>query len=94
MINDGPFKQNMKIGDQVDLTELPIPWWNEKDGGRYIGTWHLNITKDPETGQRNVGVYRMQLLGPRQTSINYSENSDIALHIAKAEARKDPLRWL
>lgn len=79
------------MGDEVNLLRLPVPWWNREDAGRYIGTWHLNITKDPETGIRNVGVYRMQLLGPREAAVSVSGGSHLALQLVKAEAKGHPL---
>ena len=73
------------------LTDLPVPWWNSDDIGRYLGTWHLNITKDPDTGIRNVGVYRMQLVGPHSALVSVSPRSDLAAHLKKAERRGLPL---
>ena len=74
-----------KAADEVNLHDLPVPWWNPLDGGRYIGTWHLNITKDPFTGKRNAGVYRMQILGKNQTTVSASEKSHLAMHMKNAE---------
>jgi UbiD family decarboxylase len=82
-----PFKENILLEKDIDLMRLPIPWWSKEDGGRYIGTWHLNITKDPETGIRNVGIYRMQLLGPRTTAISISPKSHLGIHLTKAESK-------
>ncbi len=75
----------IKYNDDVNLYELPVPWWNPLDGGRYIGTWHLNITKDPFTGIRNAGVYRMQILNKNQTTLSVSEKSHLAMHMRNAE---------
>lgn len=74
-----------KDADEVNLYELPVPWWNPLDGGRYIGTWHLNITKDPFTGKRNAGVYRMQMLSRNHTTVSVSEKSHLAMHMKNAE---------
>lgn len=86
-----PVKENILIGDDVNLLRLPVPWWSREDGGRYIGTWHLNVTRDPETGLRNVGIYRMQLLEPQKTAISISPRSHLALHLKKAESKGIPL---
>lgn len=74
-----------------DLTRLPIPHWTELDGGRYLGTWHINVSKDPETGARNVGVYRMQLLDGRHATVNANPGSHLAIHVHKAERRNRSL---
>jgi len=91
MVKDSTFKENIFIGNSVDLTKLPVPWWNREDVGRYIGTWHLNITKDPETGIRNVGIYRMQFLNSNTTAISISPKSHLAIHLSKSERMGKPL---
>ena len=83
--------ENTMESEEVDLLAFPIPWWSPKDIGRYIGTWHLNITKDPEDGSRNVGVYRMQLLDRRKTAISISPRSHLGIHLGKAMQGGKPL---
>ena len=85
LVEDGPVLGNIIEGKDVDLLKLPVPHWNSCDAGRYLGTWHINVSGDPETGARNVGVYRMQLLGPRQATVSASPRSHLASHLAKAE---------
>ena len=58
-----PVKQNILTGDDIDLYKFPVPQWYPLDGGRYIGTAHFFLSKDPETGWVNLGTYRAQLLG-------------------------------
>lgn len=53
-----PCKENILLGDDVDLFKLPAPMVHEGDGGRYIGTWHFIVAKDPETADINWGMYR------------------------------------
>jgi UbiD family decarboxylase len=62
LIDGGPCQENVLRGDDVDLFSLPVPKWHDLDGGRYLGTLGLVIVRDPETGVRNVGIYRLQLL--------------------------------
>jgi UbiD family decarboxylase len=80
-----------RVTQAIDLTALPVPRWSEIDAGRYIGTWHLNVTRDLETGIRNVGVYRMQIVAPNQTTVSVSPRSHLALQIAKAERKDEAL---
>ena len=61
VVNNGPCKENIHIGDEVDLLEFPVPMIHEGDGGRYIGTWHVTICKDLESGWVNWGMYRHML---------------------------------
>lgn len=91
MVNTGPVLENVIEGSDINLLEFPIPKWSKYDAGRYIGTWHANVTRDPETGCRNLGVYRMQVLGCRQTTLNTSANSHLGLQFAKAEKKGQPL---
>ncbi|HEY4405288.1 MAG TPA: UbiD family decarboxylase [Xanthobacteraceae bacterium] len=61
IVASGPVKQNIATGKDVDLYELPVPYWNRMDGGRYLITYAGVVTKDPATGVMNVGVYRGML---------------------------------
>jgi 4-hydroxy-3-polyprenylbenzoate decarboxylase len=62
-----PCKENILTGDDIDLYKFPVPHWYPLDGGRYIGTAHFIITKDPDSGWINLGTYRSQLLGKGKT---------------------------
>ena len=74
--------------DHFSLLELPILQCWPKDGGRYI-TWPLVITKSPETGKRNVGVYRMQVFDERTTAMHWQTQKHGAEHFRRGRAR-DP----
>lgn len=91
MVEKGSIEYNFASSNEIDLSKLPVPWWSEIDGGRYIGTWHINVTKDPESGLRNVGVYRMQILSSNQTTVSVSPKSHFAFHMNKAEKRDQQL---
>ena len=87
----GPPLQENIVTQGIDLTVLPVPWWSEIDAGRYIGTWHLNISRDPETKVRNVGVYRMQIVAPNQTTVSVSPQGHLARQFSKAERKDEAL---
>lgn len=53
-----------------DLSKLPIMKCWPADGGRYI-TLPIIHTRDPLTGSRNVGMYRIQVFGPKLTAIHW-----------------------
>ena len=91
IVPTGPVLENIVSGSELNLLQLPVPHWSYKDRGRYLGTWHINVTKDPETGSRNVGVYRMQMLGPTQATVSASPGSHLARQFAKAEKEGRPL---
>ncbi|MCZ7580338.1 MAG: UbiD family decarboxylase [Fimbriimonadaceae bacterium] len=59
-VSRGPCQEIVLKGDEVDLTQLPILTCWPEDGGPFL-TLPLVFTYDPNTGKRNVGMYRMQL---------------------------------
>jgi 4-hydroxy-3-polyprenylbenzoate decarboxylase len=60
-VKEGPILENVLEGDKVDLYRFPTPKWHELDGGRYIGTGVITITRDPEEGWVNAGTYRVMI---------------------------------
>ncbi|MBI4334687.1 MAG: UbiD family decarboxylase [Chloroflexi bacterium] len=86
VVDYGPCKENIHTGEDVDLRELPVPIWNEKDGGPYITLGHY-ISKDPETGQRNVAIYRTQYHDRRTVGIMATMRTHINMQWRKAHAR-------
>jgi len=68
LVKTGPVKEKIMTGDEVDITKMPIHQAGVRDGGPYIGSG-LMITKNPETGSRNVSFHRLQMKGPRKTGI-------------------------
>ncbi len=79
--------QNVFLGEDVDLRLLPVPHWAKVEVGRYLGTWHVNITQHPDTGARNVGVYRMGLLGTRTATVSTYPGSHLSNHVLRAELK-------
>ncbi len=64
-----------EIIEEADLSTLPILKCWPKDGGRYI-TLPLVITKDPETNQQNVGMYRLQVYDKNTTGMHWHLHKD------------------
>ena len=48
-LNTGPVFENVDEGDAVNILKFPAPHWHQGDGGAYIGTECLVITKDPDS---------------------------------------------
>lgn len=61
VVKKGPCKENIILGDDVDIYRLPAPMIHEGDGGRYIGTWDLVVCQDPDSGKSNWGMYRFMV---------------------------------
>lgn len=66
----GDCQQVIYTGDKVDLGILPVLKCWPYDGGRFI-TLPLVHTVDPDTGGRNVGMYRMQVTGRNTTGMHW-----------------------
>jgi UbiD family decarboxylase len=69
----GPVQEKVFRGSDVNLLKLPIPTWTVgQDPAPYVTSGYV-ITNDPDTGIRNVGVYRIQLKGANKLGlfINY-----------------------
>jgi 4-hydroxy-3-polyprenylbenzoate decarboxylase len=62
-------------GEDANLDSLPIQTCWPGDAAPFI-TLPAVITKDPRTGTRNVGMYRMQKLGPRATAMHWQIHKD------------------
>ncbi len=61
VVDKGPTLENIHEGAAVDISAFPAPRWHQDDGGRYIGTECMVITRDPDTGWVNFGTYRVQV---------------------------------
>ena len=68
------------------LFDFPLLQCWPQDGGRYI-TWPMVITKNPETGKRNVGCYRMQVFDERTTAMHWQTQKHGAEHFRSARAK-------
>src|SRR3984957_19578367 len=73
----------VRTGDDVDLDALPILTCWPKDGGPFI-TLPQVITRDPETGVRNIGCYRMQKLDRSHTAMHWQVHKTGARHFRQA----------
>ncbi len=67
------------INENPDLDKLPIMFCWPKDGGRYI-TLPVIHTKEPNTGIRNVGMYRMQQYDKTSTGMHWHKHKVSAAH--------------
>ncbi len=61
VLKDAPCKENVMLGDDIDLYHFPAPVIHDGDGGRYLGTWNIVVSRDPDTGWSNWGMYRFMI---------------------------------
>ncbi|MBI4333342.1 MAG: UbiD family decarboxylase [Chloroflexi bacterium] len=90
IVSRGPALENIQAGDKVNLLQFPIPKFHEEDGGRYIGTGDAVITRDPDTGEINVGTYRMQLFDEKTAGLFMVPGRHGRVHYEKYFARNQP----
>jgi 4-hydroxy-3-polyprenylbenzoate decarboxylase len=93
LVDDGPCKENIHIGNEVDLLEFPVPMVHDGDGGRYIGTWHLTITKDLDSDWVNWGMYRHMVHNKNTVALraapSYAHSG--LMHTQKYEPKDRPM---
>src|SRR6202162_3170187 len=84
-VKTGDCKDVVRKGADVNLFDFPILHCWPQDGGRFI-TFPLVFTKNPETGKRNVGMYRMQVYDERTTGMHWQTQKHGAAHFRAARA--------
>jgi 4-hydroxy-3-polyprenylbenzoate decarboxylase len=71
-------------GDDVDLSQIPVLTTWPDDAGPFI-TYPLCVTNDPESGRRNLGTYRLQVMSKNTTGFHSHRHKDARRHLKKAE---------
>lgn len=89
-VSKAPCQEVVYQGDEVDLTNLPVLHCWPQDGGPFI-TLPVVITHHPETGRRNVGMYRLQVYDRNTTGMHWHRHKGGAQHYRVAEARGERL---
>jgi UbiD family decarboxylase len=82
-IGTAAWLENSVRGDDADVTKFPAPVWHKQDGGPYIGSGSLVITRDPDTGWINASIYRVQVHGPHALTIQFDHGGRHGAIIAK-----------
>ncbi len=70
------------IMEDADITKLPVITCWPKDGGPFV-TLPIIHTKDPNNDSRNVGMYRMQVFGPKLTGMHWHKHKVSAKHFSE-----------
>jgi 4-hydroxy-3-polyprenylbenzoate decarboxylase len=81
-VRDAPCQDVVKMDGGLD--ELPVLRTWPEDGGPFV-TLPLVITRDPESGVRNIGTYRMQVYDRRTTGMHWQRHKGGAQHHRVAE---------
>jgi 4-hydroxy-3-polyprenylbenzoate decarboxylase len=89
-VKDGTLFEHTTRGDDIDLFQFPVPRWHELDGGRYIGTDDLVVTRDPDDGWVNVGTYRVMIHTKDRIGLHMSPGKHGRVHRDKYFAAGKP----
>jgi 4-hydroxy-3-polyprenylbenzoate decarboxylase len=83
-VGSAPCQQIVQTGDDVDLSIMPVLTTWPGDAGPFI-TLPCVTTKNPETGKRNTGMYRMQVFDKNTTGMHWHRHKGGAYHYHVAE---------
>jgi 4-hydroxy-3-polyprenylbenzoate decarboxylase len=88
-VTGGPVKEVIKK-DNFSLYDYPVLKCWPQDGGPFI-TLPLVFSKNPITGKRNVGVYRLQIYDERSTGMHWQTHKQGAEHYRRrlAEGKEE-----
>jgi 4-hydroxy-3-polyprenylbenzoate decarboxylase len=76
---NAPCKEVILRGEDVDVLKFPVLQTWPQDGGRFI-TLPCVVTRDPRSGKRNVGMYRMQVYDGKTTGMHWQRQKVAAEH--------------
>jgi 4-hydroxy-3-polyprenylbenzoate decarboxylase len=85
-VKTGICKEVKHFGTEVNVLDFPILKCWPQDAGRFI-TFPLVFTRNPQTGKRNVGMYRMQVYDERTTGMHWQTQKHGAEHFRRAREK-------
>lgn len=91
-VPSAPVQEILHLESHADLLSIPAPVWTPgQDGGPYLSAANV-ITKDPETGIQNMGVYRMQVYDSGHAGLYFGGKMQHgAIHLRKYTERRQPM---
>lgn len=89
-VKEGICQETVFMGNEADLTRLPILKCWPEDAGPFI-TLPMVFSHDPNTGKRNVGMYRMQVYDKREVGMHWQMHKVGAEHARLAEEKKQKI---
>jgi 4-hydroxy-3-polyprenylbenzoate decarboxylase len=89
-VKDGPCKEVIKR-DNFSLFDFPVLHCWPQDAGRFI-TLPMVFSKNPETGKRNCGCYRLQIFDERTTAMHWQTHKQGAEHYRRRQREGESTR--
>ena len=94
IVKDGPCKENILKGKEVNLLTFPVPIVHGGDGGRFIGTWNIGICKDLDSEWVNWGTYRAMIHDKNTTGILIIPQQHVGMIYLKYEEKNIPMPYV
>ena len=92
IVSTGPCKEEIQIGKDVNIFKFPLPYCHDNDGGRYGGTCHAVITKEPDSDWINWGQYRWMAHTKNRLGGSFQVGQQMAnMYYEKYEKRGIPM---
>ena len=89
-VEDAPVQEVVWTGDEIDVGKLPMLRHQELDAGRYI-TSAITLSREPESGAVNAGIFRHQYQGPRQIGFQVNPAHHTGYILRQYRERKEPM---
>jgi UbiD family decarboxylase len=89
-VQGGPVFENVQNGGEVDVLTFPAPFWHELDGGRYIGTGCMVVTRDFDSDWVNVGTYRVMVQDRNHVGLDMVPGKHGRIHYEKYKKAGKP----
>lgn len=90
IVKNGPVKDNIIIGEDVDLFRLPISYHFNDDAGPYI-TSGILVARDPDSGVYNLSFHRLQLKGKDKFGVSLHSRGHLWDYFRRAEEKRTNL---
>lgn len=90
VVETGPVHDIVELGEAVDLLSMPFHVVSEGDAGRYMGSGFI-VTRDPDTGIRNLSVHRHQVKGKDKLGVMIAAGKHLGRIYEKYRERGEPM---
>jgi UbiD family decarboxylase len=82
-VKTAAFQENSQTGADVDIARFPAPIWHRHDGGPFIGSGSIVVMRDPDDGWINASIYRVQVHGRNEVTVQFDHGGRHGAIIAK-----------
>lgn len=89
IVENGPVQEIFET-ENASFNKFPILKSFVKDAGRFI-TFGMTVTRHPDTGIRNLGVYRLQIINDKQAIMHWQIHKRGAQHFEISKESKNPI---